>query len=52
MSDWGKMIMAMVSIAILGFAAWIFKIDLQLLLLVDIAYEVTYIRIGKEEEKK
>lgn len=51
MSDWGKTIMAMVSIAILGFAAWIFKIDLQLILLFSIAYDLTYMRIDKDNEQ-
>ena len=51
MSDWGKMLMAMVSIAILGFAAWIFKIDFQVILLFSIAYDLTYMRIDKEHEQ-
>lgn len=41
----------MVSIAILGFAAWIFKVDLQLMLLISIAYDLTYMRIDKENEQ-
>ena len=51
MNSLGKTIMAMVSIAILGFAAWIFKVDFQLMLLLSIAYDLTYIRIDKEYEQ-
>ena len=51
MSSWGKMIMTIVSIAILGFAAWIFKIDYQLMLLFSIAYDLTYMRIDKDYEQ-
>lgn len=48
MSSWGKTFMAMVSIAILGFATWIFKVDFQLILLLSIAYDLTYMRIDKD----
>lgn len=51
MSSWGKTFMAMVSFAILGFAAWIFKVDFQLMLLLSIAYDLTYMRIDKEYDK-
>ena len=51
MTNWGKPLATMVSIAILGFGAWIFKIDLQLMLLFSIAYDLTYIRIDRENEK-
>ena len=51
MSSLGKTIMAMISIAIFGFAAWIFKVDLQLMLLISIAYDLTYMRIDKEYEQ-
>ena len=51
MSNLGKTFMAMVSIAILGFAAWIFKVDFQLMLLISIAYDLTYMRIDKENEQ-
>ena len=51
MSSWGKTISAIVSIAILGFAAWIFKIDLQLILLFSIAYDLTYMRIDKDYDQ-
>lgn len=46
------MIRTMISLTILGLGSWLFNVDFQLLLLVDIAYELTYIRIEKEEEKK
>lgn len=52
MNSWGKTLMAMVSIAILGLAAWIFEIDLQLMLLFSIAYDLTYLRINKNDEEK
>lgn len=51
MSSLGKTFMAMVSIAILGFAAWIFKVDFQFMLLLSIAYDLTYMRIDKEYDK-
>lgn len=52
MSSWGKTFLAMVSIAILGLAAWIFEIDLQTMLLFSIAYDLTYLRINKNYEEK
>lgn len=51
MSSWGKTFMAMVSIAILGVCAWLFKVDFQFLLLISIAYDLTYMRIDKEYEQ-
>lgn len=51
MSSCGKTFMAMLSIAILGFAAWIFKVDIQLMLLFSIAYDLTYMRIDKDNEQ-
>lgn len=51
MNSWGKTFMTMVSIAILGFAAWIFKVDFQLMLLLSIAYDLTYLRIDKDNEQ-
>ena len=51
MSSWGKTISAIVSIAILGLAAWIFKIDFQLILLFSIAYDLTYLGIDKDNEQ-
>lgn len=51
MSDWGKMLTAMASIAILGLVAWIFKVDLQMMLLFSIAYDLTYMRIDKDNEQ-
>lgn len=51
MSSWGKTFRAMVSIAILGFAAWIFKVDFQLMLLFSMAYDLTYLRIDKDNEQ-
>lgn len=50
MSSWGKTFKAMVSIAMLGFAAWIFEIDFRLMLLLSIAYDLTYLRINKDNE--
>ena len=52
MSSWGKALTAMASIAILGLAAWIFKVDLQLMLLLSIAYDLTFLRINKNYEEK
>lgn len=46
------MIRTMISLTILALCSRLFNVDFQLLLLVDIAYELTYIRIKKEEEKK
>ena len=51
MSEFGKMTMAMVSLAILGFAAWIFKVDFQVMLLFSIAYDLTYMRIDRSHDK-
>lgn len=51
MSSWGKTFTAMASIAILGFAAYIFKVDFQLMLLLSIAYDLTYMKIDKEYEQ-
>lgn len=50
MSSWGTTFKAMVSIVILVFAAWIFKVDFQLMLLSSIAYDLTYLRIDKDNE--
>lgn len=52
MSSWGKSLTALVSIAILGLAAWIFEIDLQTMLLFSIAYDLTYLRMNKNDEEK
>lgn len=52
MSSWGKSLTAMVSITILGLAACIFEIDLQTMLLFSIAYDLTYLRINKNDEEK
>ena len=52
MSSWGKALTAMASIAILGLAAWIFEIDLQMMLLFSIAYDLTYLRMNKNDEEK
>lgn len=46
------MIRTMIILTILGLGSRLFNVDFQLLLLADIAYELTYIRIKKEEEKK
>lgn len=51
MSSWVKTFMAIVSIAIFGFAAWIFNVDFQLMLLLSIAYDLTYMRIDKDNEQ-
>ena len=50
-SDWGKMLKAIISIAFLGFAAWLFKVDFQVMLLFSIAYDLTYLRIDKDNEQ-
>ena len=50
MNNWGKALTAMASIVILGLAAWIFEIDLQMMLLFSIAYDLTYLRINKNEK--
>lgn len=46
------MIKTMISLTILALCSRLFNIDFQLLLISDIAYELTYIRIEKEEGKK
>lgn len=51
MSNLGKAILALVAIAFVGFGAWLFKVDLQLMLLFSIAYDLTYMRIDKENEQ-
>ena len=51
MNSWGKTLMAMVSIVILGVSTWIFKVDFQLMLLLSIAYDLTYMRIDKDYEQ-
>lgn len=51
MGSWDKTFRAMISIAIVGFAAWIFEVDLQLMLLFSIAYDLTYLRIDKDNEQ-
>lgn len=45
------MIKTMISLTILALCSRLFNIDFQLLLIADIAYELTYIRIEKEEGK-
>lgn len=52
MNSWGEALTAMASIAILGLAAWIFEIDLQTMLLFSIAYDLTYLRVNKNDEEK
>ena len=51
MGSWGKTFRAMISIAIFLFAAWIFEVDIQLMLIVSIAYDLTYLRIDKDNEQ-
>ena len=51
MGSWGKTFRAMIYIAILGFASWKFEIDFQLMLLISIAYDLTYLRIDKDNEQ-
>ena len=46
------MIKTMISLTILALCSRLFNVDFQLLLVANIAYELTYIRIEKEEEKK
>ena len=47
----GTMIRAMISIVLLALFGWLFKIDLQLMLLFSIAYDLTYMRIDKDNEQ-
>ena len=48
----GKMILALISIAILGFSAWLFDVDINTMLLFSIAFDLTYLRINKNDEEK
>lgn len=45
-------IRTMISICVLGFFSWLFKVDFQLMLLVSVAYDLTYMRIEKERDKE
>ena len=49
--SWVKTFRAMISIVILGFVSWMFKVDFQLMLLFSIAYDLTYMRISKYDEQ-
>ena len=42
------MIRAMLTIVLLALFSWLFKVDFQLLLLMSIAYDTTYVRLTKE----
>lgn len=46
------MILALISIAILGFFAWLFDVDINTMLLFSIAFDLTYLRLSKGEEEK
>ena len=46
----GTMIRAMISIGLLALFGWLFKVDFQLLLILSIAYDLTYLRIQREED--
>lgn len=46
------MLLSMASLCILCGVGWLFKVDIQLMLLLSIAYDLTYQRIKAEEEKK
>jgi hypothetical protein len=48
----GKMILSLVSIAILGFGAWLFKVDINTMLLFSIAFDLIYLKLSKIEEEK
>lgn len=52
MSNWGKTFLAMVSIAILGLGAWLFKVDINTMLLFSIAFDLIYLKLSKIEEEK
>ena len=42
----------MLSLLILAGCAWLFKVDITLMLLWSIAYDLTYLRIKKTKEEK
>lgn len=46
------MIFAFISIAILGFFAWLFDVDINTMLLFSIAFDLTYLRMNKDDEVK
>lgn len=48
----GKMILALICIAILGLGAWLFKVDINTMLLFSIAFDLIYLRLSKVEEDK
>ena len=47
-----KMLSALISIAILGFFAWLFDVDINTMLLFSIVFDLTYLRMKNDEEKK
>lgn len=48
----GKMILALISITILGLGAWLFDVDINTMLLFSIAFDLIYLRINKNDEEK
>ena len=44
-------LLALVRIAILGLCAWLFDVDLQIMLLIDIAFNLTILKIKMEDEE-
>jgi uncharacterized membrane protein len=47
-----KMIFALINIAILGFCALLFDVDINTMLLFSIAFDLIYLRMNKDEEKE
>lgn len=48
--NWKTLLMSFVSIAVLALMSWLLKIDFQMLLLMSIAFDLTYMR-NKEDKK-
>lgn len=47
-----EMIFALISIATFGFFAWLFDVDINTMLLFSIAFDLTYLRMNKNDEEK
>lgn len=46
-----EFIEALIRIVILGLCAWLFDVDLQIMLLIDIAFNLTILKIKTDDEK-
>lgn len=46
------MLLSMLSLTILAVCAWLFKVDITLMLLLSVAYDLTYLRIERTKEEK